>query len=488
VGSFLLVFVVAAASTAVLMPMVFGLARRVGALDSTREPPVPRGGGVAIAAGGGLALLLVGLLFTPTGNTLLASSASVGPVLVGAGLILALGVTDDIRPLGAGLKLGVQIAVVALLWALGVRVELLSLPFGSADLGPVAGAAITALWFIGITNAFNLLDGADGVATGSAFFASAAVFMMSVTLGHPGIGLVAAALAGALLGFLPFNFPPARAFLGDSGSLLTGFLLAGLAVEGSTKGPTLVAIAVPLIAFGLPVLDTTITLFRRVVRGRPIFQPDREHVHHGLARAGLSPRQVLGVLYAASAAFALAAMMFINPGVRTLAVGFVVVGAGVAMIVRFLRLHELNELARVARRGLLQPKTIALNVQLRRAAERLGSARTLEDLMAGLAILLEHSEFDDVLLRVAPKEDRRGRARTWTLENGAFVESWPRRREDEWEIVCPFAGVGWNGQLVLRRRLGRPSLMLDVNLLLDLVQPALTQAAQGIQAPVSPTP
>jgi UDP-GlcNAc:undecaprenyl-phosphate GlcNAc-1-phosphate transferase len=489
VGSYLLVFIVAAAFTAVLLPATFMLARRLGAMDNTRDPPVPRIGGVAIAAGGGIALLLVGLIFAPTGNTLLASSASVGPVLAAAGVILALGVTDDIRPLRAGVKLGVQLAIVVVLWAVGVRVELLSLPFGAADLGPVAGAVVTALWFVGITNAFNLLDGADGVAAGSAFFASAAVFMMALTLGHPGIGLVAAALAGALLGFLPFNFPPARAFLGDSGSLLTGFLLAGLAVEGSTKGPTLVAIAVPLIAFGVPVLDTTITLFRRVVRGQPVFRPDREHVHHGLARAGLSPRQVLGVLYAASAAFALAAMMFINPGVRTYAVGFVVVGAGVAIVVRFLRLHELNELARVARRGLLKPKTIALNVQLRRAAERLGSARTLDDLMAGLAILLERSEFDDVLLLVAPKADRRGQARVWHLQHGQFVEAWPRRREDEWEIVCPFQGAGWNGQLLLRRRLGRPTLMLDVNLLLDLVQPALAQAALGIEspAPASPT-
>lgn len=485
-GSYLLVFMVAAGLTALLMPRLFVVARKLRALDRTRDPPVPRIGGLAIAVGGGIALLLVGLLFMPTGNTLLASSASVGPVLAAAGIILLLGMIDDVRPLKAPVKLAVQVAVVALVWALGVRVELLSLPFGSADLGPVAGAAITALWLIGITNAFNLLDGADGVAAGSAFFASAAVFMMSVSLGHPGTGLVAAALAGALLGFLPFNFPPARAFLGDSGSLLTGFLLAGLAVEGSTKGPTLVAIAVPLIAFGVPVLDTTITLFRRLVRGQSIFQADREHVHHGLARAGLSPRQVLVVLYGASAAFALGAMMFINPGVRTLAVGLVVVGAGVAMIVRFLRLHELNELARVARRGLLQPKTIALNVQLRRAAERLGTARTVTDLMAGLAILLERSEFDDVLLVIAPKADRRGQARVWHLENGAFVESWPRRREDEWEIVCPFAGVGWNGQLVLRRRLGRPSLMLDVNLLLDLVQPALTQAARGIETPVPP--
>jgi UDP-GlcNAc:undecaprenyl-phosphate GlcNAc-1-phosphate transferase len=475
-------FAAAAAVTAATVPILVPLAARVGALDSTRNPPVPRLGGPALALGIVVTVLGVGLVFTPARHTLLAATSSIGPVLAGAAIILALGVADDIRPLSAGVKLAVQLAAVVAVWALGVRVELLSLPFGSADLGPVAGAAVTALWFVGITNAFNLLDGADGVAAGSAFFSATAVFMMSVLLGHPAIGLVASALAGALLGFLPFNFPPARAFLGDSGALFTGFLLAGLAVEGSTKGPTLVAIAVPLVAFGVPVFDTTITLLRRLVRGQAVFQPDQEHVHHGLARAGLSPRQVAGVLYAASAAFALAAMTFVNPGVRSYAVGLVIIGAGVWTIVRFLRLHEFNELARVARRGLLQPRTIALNVQLRRGAERLASARSLADFLAGIALLLERSEFDDVLLLVAPGGDRRGHARAWHLENGAFVEAWPKRRDDEWEIVCPFTGRGWTGQLLLRRRLARPSLMLDVNLLLDVVQPALSQAAQRIDA------
>lgn len=473
-------FAAAALATAMLMPVVARAARRIGAIDSTRDPPVPRAGGAALALGLGTSLVLVGLLFTPTGLTLVAAVSFLGPVFAGAALILALGIVDDIRPLRATHKLAVQLAAAALVWALGVRVELLSLPFGPVDVGPLAGMAITALWLVGITNAFNLLDGADGVAAGSAFFAAAAVFMMSVTLGHPGIGLVAAALAGALLGFLPFNFPPAKAFLGDSGALFTGFLLAGLGVEGSTKGPTLVAIAVPLVAFGVPVFDTTITLLRRLVRGQSVFQPDTEHVHHGLARAGLSPRQVAGVLYAGSAAFALAAMMFVNPGVRSYAVGLVVIGAGVWTIVRYLRLHELNELARVARRGLLRPKTIAANIQLRRAAERLGSARSLADMMAGLALLLERSEFDDVLLLVAPCGERRGQARAWHLEQGVFVEAWPKRREDEWEIVCPFVGSGWSGQLLLRRRLARPSLMLDLNLLMDIVQPALSEAARRI--------
>jgi UDP-GlcNAc:undecaprenyl-phosphate GlcNAc-1-phosphate transferase len=480
VGSYLLVFVVAATATALFVPVATVLARQIGALDNTRDPPVPRMGGPAIALGMLVGLALVSVLNAPTGATLAGTRSTIGPVLAAALVILGLGVVDDVHPLRAWRKLAVQLAAAVALYLLGVRVELLSLPFGAVDLGPILGVPATVIWIVGITNAFNLLDGADGVATGSAFFAATAVFLMSVLLGHPAIGLVTAALAGGLLGFLPFNFPPARAFLGDSGSTLAGFLLAGLAIEGSTKGPTLVAIAVPLVAFAVPVFDTTITLVRRIVRGRPVFEPDRDHMHHRMARAGLSPRRVAGTVYAASAAFALAAMLFINPGVRSFAVVLLMVGAGVFVAARFLRLHELNELARLARRGVLQPRAIALNVELRRACERLEDAATLDDLLAGLAILLGRSEFDDVVLIVAPIEDRRGRARSWRLTHGGFVEEWARRGRDEWEVVCPFAGDGWNGELHLRRRLGRRSLLLDVNLFLEVVQPALTGVAARI--------
>ncbi len=484
-GSYLLVFLVAAGATALLIPLTGAIGQRLGALDDTRDPPVPRVGGLALSLGGGTSLLLVGVIFAPTGNTLLATSGSLGPVLLGSAAILVLGVVDDVRVVKAIVKFAVQIVVALGMWVLGVRVELLSLPLGSIDLGPALGMVVTVLWLIGITNAFNLLDGADGVAAGSAFFAAAAIFLVSLTLGHPGIGLVTAAIAGALLGFLPFNFPPARVFLGDSGSMVTGFLLAGLAVEASTKGATLVAIAVPLVAFGVPVFDTTITLLRRLVRGQSIFEPDREHVHHQLADAGLSPRQVTVVIYAASAAFAMGAMLFVNPGQRSYALALLVIGMGVWLISRRLHLPEFNELARLAHQGVRKPRSIVANVQLRRASERLSSARSLDDLKAGLAILFSRSEFDAILLMVAPASERRGNARKWRLEGEEFVEGWPKRGLDEWEVVCPFEGAGWLGELHLRRRLGRQSLLLDFNLLMGLLQPTLADAARQIEVPLA---
>ncbi len=485
VGSYLVVFIVAAVIAGVITPLMAVVAHRLGALDDTRDPPVPRAGGLVIAGAAVLALVLVSLVLLPTALTLLGTAESINAVALGGVGILVLGVIDDAYPLPARIKFSIQIAIALAVYLAGVRVDLLSLPIGTVDLGVGFGVVATVIWLVGITNAFNLLDGADGVAAGSAFFAAAAVFLVSVTLGHPAIGLVAAAMAGGLLGFLPYNFPPARAFLGDSGSLFAGFMLAGLAVEGSTKGPTVLAIAVPILAFGVPIFDTGLAIFRRLVTRRSVFARDHDHVHHVLGRAGLSPRQVAGVIYGASALFALVAMVFINPSVRSVAVAFVVLGAGVWMAARFLRLHELNELARMARRGARGPRAIGYNVELRRGTERLATAQTLDDLKAGVVMLMERSEFDDVLLSVSVGADRRGNTTRWRMRDGDFVEDWPPRRPDEWEVVCPFEGDGWRGELVLRRRLGRPELLVDLNLMIELVQGALTEAAERIAPPVA---
>ncbi len=163
-GSYLVIFVVAATTAVVFMPLLLTIGHKIGALDNTRDPPVPRVGGLAIALGGGMALLLVGVIFAPTGSTLLATSRSLGPVMIGAGGILALGVLDDIHPYRASIKFGGQILIAIAVIAMGVRIELVSFPLSSIQLGPIFGFAVTVLWLVGITNAFNLLDGADGVA------------------------------------------------------------------------------------------------------------------------------------------------------------------------------------------------------------------------------------------------------------------------------------------------------------------------------------
>ena len=253
--SYLSVFVLALLLGLVLVPAAGHLGRRIGAVDLTRDPPIPRSGGLGIAAAWVLALALLAAVFAPVRALLAYSRLELQAVYVGALVILALGVADDIWRLKATPKFLIEIAVAVALYVAGVRAATMWLPFGIVELGNVWGLAFTVLWIVGITNAFNLLDGIDGAAAGAAVFALLAVFVTSVALGQPLVALLTVALAGATLGFLRYNFAPARIYLGDAGSLTLGFLLATLSIRGATKSPTLVAIAIPIVAFGLPVME-----------------------------------------------------------------------------------------------------------------------------------------------------------------------------------------------------------------------------------------
>jgi len=466
-----------------LTPMARRVGLRVGAVDRTKGFDIPRAGGLAIVAAAAAALLLLGAVWDPVRSLLRYSGTVIAPVYAGAAAILVLGVVDDIRGLTAMPKLLVEIAIAAALYAAGVRASSVWLPFGIVELGHVVGLAFTVLWIVGITNAFNLLDGIDGAAAGSAVFALLAMFVVSVTLGQPLVALLAVAVAGATLGFLPANFPPARIYLGDAGSLFLGFMLATLAIEGASKGPAIVAIAIPLVAFGVPVMDTAIAVIRRGVRGAPLFRGDREHLHHRLLDVGFSPAQAVGILYVVSAAFALGSMLFLNPNVRGMAVVLTMIGTFAWLAVRHLRLHEFFELARLARRGIAQPRAISFNVQVRRAADALDEAATWDEIVALLARLFAEGEFDSVRLVVqaapgAPRHEYR-------LDNGAVVERRVAILDDEWGVHLPFeiGRDGARGELAVFRRYGRPALLTDVNLIVESLRPSLSRAAGRVAAP-----
>jgi len=483
--SYLSAFVLSLVLGLVLVPGAGRLGLRIGAIDSTRDPPVPRSGGLGIVAAWVLALLLLALVFAPTRALLGFSRIELEAVYVGAALMLALGVADDVWRLKAAPKFLIEIGVAVGLYVAGVRAATVWLPFGIVELGYGAGLAFTVLWIVGITNAFNLLDGIDGAAAGTAVFALLAVFVTSVALGQPVVALLTVALAGATLGFLRYNFAPARIYLGDAGSLTLGFLLATLSIRGATKGPTLVSIAIPIVAFGLPVMDTLIAMVRRAARGAPIFLGDKEHLHHRLLDLGLSPRQAAVVLYAVSAAFALASMLFLNPNIRGLAVVLTMVGILLWLSVRHLRLFEFTELARSAHRGLVQPRAIAFNVEVRKAARALERASVWSDIVAALAKLFTASEFDSV--RLALYEGGPGsKRREFLLEGGSVVEQPVPIKQDEWGVHLPFQlgpeGMVY-GELAVFRRYGRGDLLTDVNLLVDVLRPALAEAATKVAPP-----
>lgn len=321
---YIIAFVAALAVSFITTPFIKKLALKIGAIDVPKDErrvhdkPIPRLGGLAIY----IAFVAVILALVPY------SPKMIG-ILAGGTVIVILGVVDDIRPLPSKLKLLVQVVAAVMLVASGVRVEWVTNPFDNVD-----GMAylsyfsypITIFWVVGVTNTLNLIDGLDGLAAGIASIASLSLLAVSVMNGHPVVVIYTAALAGAAIGFLPYNFNPAKIFMGDTGSTFLGFVLAAISIEGAIKGAATLAIAIPVLALGLPIFDTTFAIIRRAVNGKPIMEADRGHLHHRLLALGLSQRQVVFTLYAVSAFLGLGAVVITqdNPVKSIAVVGFVV--------------------------------------------------------------------------------------------------------------------------------------------------------------------
>jgi len=288
----------------ILTPPVRRLAYRIKAIDhpdprKIHRRAMPLLGGLAVYvafwAAAGFALLLAG------------GGAPFQGLFWGSTLILALGIYDDLKGLSYKAKFAGQFAAAFILVAYNVRIEFITLPFQDTIFLGIFMIPLTLLWVVGITNAVNLVDGVDGLATGVSVIA--AVVMFALTWGEfPLIAVLVLTLAGAALGFLPHNFSPARIFLGDTGSLFLGFMLAGFSIVGVTKQATLTTLIIPVLVFGLPITDTFYAMWRRFRSRRPIFKPDNGHIHHRLLNIGLSTRQTVAVLYSGSIFFGASAI------------------------------------------------------------------------------------------------------------------------------------------------------------------------------------
>lgn len=312
--TFALSFGIALAAT----PLAGRLAVRVGAVDypgprKIHRHPVPRLGGVALYLACVLplpALYGLHLLRDDLSVTFLRENAYqlTAIALLSAG-ILILGIYDDIRGVGAWKKFLVECVAAVLLYVAGIEIAILSNPFGGdpIQLGWLA-PVVTVVWVVGLTNAINLLDGVDGLAAGVTAFAALTLSVGAIHKGEPLTALLALSVAGATIGFLRHNFPPARIFMGDSGALFLGFFLSAVALKGVVKGPVAGAILVPMVALGVPIWDSLLTVTRRVADGRPIFAADDGHVHHRLLYWGLTQRQVALTLYGVTVLLCAAAM------------------------------------------------------------------------------------------------------------------------------------------------------------------------------------
>jgi UDP-GlcNAc:undecaprenyl-phosphate/decaprenyl-phosphate GlcNAc-1-phosphate transferase len=408
-------------------------------------------------------------------------------ILLPGTLIFLLGIYDDFCPVGPYFKFSIQAIAGTLLFAGGLRILDLPLLFGHHRFSWFVGLPLTILWVLAITNAFNLIDGLDGLAAGSAFFSTVVVFVVALVSQANLVSLMALALAGAILGFLRFNFSPATILLGDCGSLFIGFMLSALALQGAAKAPTVIAVSIPVVSFGLPILETSLSIVRRFLSGRPVFIGDREHIHHKLLQRGLSQRQVVITLYAVSAVFALLSLFLLWPAGGVLGLVLALLGLGVWVGVQHLGYVEFGELRRVAQRS-LERQTLINNLAMRRATEELKVAKDYPQVCRILTAALRGNDFDAFDLRLRCEASKVTPLRGLRLISGwedAPCLRWtnPDRYYDgqldsAWSLTVDLATAGniCCGSMTIYRQHAERDLQLDINLLSFAFPRALADA------------
>lgn len=462
------------------------------------KQPIPRLGGVAIFCSFYLTVLIAFGLAKVSGHGANDHWYSLALVLGPAAFVFGLGLIDDVRTLGPYQKFAGQTIAALMLWFGGLRIVHLPLLFGSGELHYVVSLGATIVWVLWITNAFNLIDGVDGLAAGSALLSTLVIFVVSVFTQSNMGALATAVLAGAILGFLRFNFNPATIFLGDCGSLFIGFLLSALALRNGEKSSTMIAVAIPVVSFGLPVLETALSVGRRFVAGRPLFAPDREHIHHKLLELGFSQRQVVVILYGVTAICGALSLLLLQPGARSVVTVLFVLTVGIWIGVQKLGYREWDELVRVAQRTLDQKQVIVNNLAFRRAARELASAYDFAAVERLLQRTLANNDFDGCELVLGSTglsaHQQHQTPNPFDISEHAF---WTWRRDflpaassnGRWAMRLDLVnsyGVSRGSLLFYREEVERP-LMVDINVmtgcgfhraLADAIDRALGQTAR----------
>ena len=307
---YMMAFVIAAGVALLITPGVIFLAAKTGAMDApdarkVHKKPIPRIGGLGIYAAFMVAMLSIMFVVPMSAEV---TNELIG-LMVGGSLIVLVGIIDDYKNLPAKVKLVGQILAAAVLVVVfDVRIDFITDPFGDYIYTEWFAIPVTIFWIVGLTNTVNLIDGLDGLAAGVSTIAAITIFLVALQQDIVLVAVLTAALAGAAFGFLYYNFNPARIFMGDSGSMFLGYMLAGISVIGAVKSAATIALIVPILALGLPILDTTFAIVRRYRGGVPIFKPDKGHLHHRLLDLGFSQRQAVLLMYVISALLGLSAV------------------------------------------------------------------------------------------------------------------------------------------------------------------------------------
>jgi len=301
-------FIIALSIAYILTPVVQRISISMNWLDKPNyrkinKKPMPLMGGIAIFLAFLIAIAL-SMFEEPFANNI---DKFVG-FLASSFIIVLVGFQDDTKGMSARRKLTYQIAAALVAANFGFTIIKVSHPLGGAFYAPLlVSMTITVFWIVGFTNAINLLDGLDGLASGVVAIIAGSLFFASIKINNPVSALLSIALAGSSLGFLRFNFHPAKIFMGDTGSMFMGFALSLISIEGAYKSSTLVTLLIPIIAMGIPVIDTGLSILRRLTKGNDVFKPDKEHIHHKLLTGG-SHREAVLRLYFLTACFGLIAI------------------------------------------------------------------------------------------------------------------------------------------------------------------------------------
>lgn len=326
---YILVFIICAGTSLIMTPLIRKISSLKGFLDrpsrrKVHRKNIPTLGGIAIYVS-----LFVGLLFLINTMEETTGYYLIG-LLIGSSLIVLLGIYDDLKNLSPWIKLAGQIIIALLLYYYGFRIERIStLSLESISLG-YASVFITVIWIVGIINAINLLDGLDGLACGITAIVAIFLFIASLLDGNFIVCFLTAILAGACLGFLPYNFYPASIFMGDTGSMLLGLLLSLVAIKSYQKSTTIITVLIPIIALSVPLIDTSLSVLRRFIGRKPLFKADRNHIHHRLLMEERSQKKAVLNLYLVTCFFSLIAL-----GLRGMSGFYAVISLAIFVFVTF---------------------------------------------------------------------------------------------------------------------------------------------------------
>ena len=469
---------------AILTPLIRTLAYRFGVLDralcarKTHLRPVPRLGGIAIVIGFYAPLLGLLIFRSDVGDVFFADRTLALGIFVGGIPIAILGVYDDIHGADAKKKFAVQFAVAAMMCAIGFRVDEVANPFGDPiQLGWIS-IPFTIVWIVGVINAMNLIDGLDGLAGGVAFVAVATIFFVSIAHDQQLLILFCAALAGSILGFLFYNFNPASIFMGDTGSMFLGFVLATSSIKTSHKSS--IAITVLMVILGFPILDTMLAMSRRALRGRPMFHGDKEHIHHRLLALGFSHRRAVLVLYAVCVLLGGVALTITyseSPTLTLLLLAGVIATTGLFLrrlgYIRFEINHYLSDERRRNR---------ALRSAVRPFAALLRRATTAEQIWDAVRDASPIFEANWVRLQLAA---RTAGSATIVFASGSGDGDEPPA-DGIFRARFPLVGVKHEYSLVdLGWRDGRVDLDRDIEIAIEVFCDHISVACERIQAPIS---